>query len=244
MRSLRVLALIPARGGSKRLPGKNIRILGEKPLIAWSIDVAKDVPEICDILVSTDDQQIFQVAKDAGALTPWLRPHALATDTSRSMDVVLHAINWYESQYRPIDGVLLLQPTSPFRTRKTIQAGITLFRDNGFRPVLSVSPTHAHPFWTFRIESGLLTPFIKHSNLQVRSQDLPPAYVINGAFYLATPAQLRSCESFFTEDALPLLAENPAESLDIDSPFDFFVAECIAGRKKVDDDMHFSIGQS
>ena len=243
MHPLRILALIPARGGSKRLPGKNIRILGGKPLIAWSIDVAKDVPEICDILVSTDDQQILQVAKDAGALTPWLRPQELATDTSRSIDVVLHALDWYERQYRPIDGVLLLQPTTPFRTRKTIETGIALFRDNGFRPVLAVSPTHVHPMWVFRIESGLLIPFIEHSNLQVRSQDLPPAYVINGALYLATPAQLRSCESFITEDTLPLLADTPAESMDIDTPFDFFVAECIAANKIEINHTHCNLAQ-
>lgn len=229
---MKILALIPARGGSKRLPGKNIRLLGDKPLIVWSIDVAKDVPEICDILVSTDDPQILQVAKDAGALTPWLRPHELSTDAARSVDAVLHALGWYESRVGPVDGVLLLQPTSPFRTRKTVEKGIALFRDTGFRSVLGVSPTHAHPMWTFRIEQERLIPFMDRQGLGVRSQDLPPAYVVNGAFYLATPAQLRSCESFMNEDTLPLLTDTPAESLDIDTPFDFFVAECIASRNR------------
>lgn len=233
LRPMKILALIPARGGSKRLPGKNIRILGEKPLIQWSIDVVKDLPRICDILVSTDDPQIFQVAKDAGALTPWLRPRELSTDTSRTLDVVLHALDWYESKCGRIDGLLLLQPTSPFRTRKTVERGISLFLDNGFRSVLGVSPTHAHPFWAFRIENDILIPYIDHQFSGGRSQDLPPAYVVNGAFYLATPAQLRSYESFITKDTLPLLTDAPAESLDIDTLFDFFIAECIVSKNNV-----------
>ena len=92
---MRILALITARGGSQRLPGKNIRTLGSKPLIIWSIDVAKNIPDICDILVSTDDPAIAKVCTEAGAYVPWVLPAELATDTANSVDVALHALGWY-----------------------------------------------------------------------------------------------------------------------------------------------------
>jgi CMP-N-acetylneuraminic acid synthetase len=126
---VKILALIPARGGSKRLPGKNIRILQEKPLIVWSIEVAKGIPEICDILVSTNDLAILSVCKEAGALVPWLRPASLATDEASSIDVAIHALDWYESEKGAIDGVMLLQPTSPFRSK---QSWMVFFSFRGF----------------------------------------------------------------------------------------------------------------
>ena len=138
---MRILALITARGGSKRLPGKNIRPLGGKPLIVWSIDVAKDSLEICDILVSTDDSAIAAVCEKAGAYVPWLRPAELAIDTASSVDVALHALDWYEAEKGAVDGLLLLQPTSPFRTQATVQRGIELFSQHDYQPVLGVSPT-------------------------------------------------------------------------------------------------------
>lgn len=225
---MRILALIPARGGSKRLPGKNIRLLGGKPLIVWSIDVAKDIPDICDILVSTDDLRVAQVAKNAGALVPWLRPAELATDTARSVDVALHALDWYEAKYGKVDGLLLLQPTSPFRTRGTVLWGIEQFKVTDLRPVLGVSPlTHTHPMWTFKLDRGYLRPFMPEQEFNTRSQDLPPAYAVNGTFYLASPLQLRSQQSFINEQTTALIIESPKEILDIDTEFDFMLAEYI-----------------
>ena len=193
---MRILAVITARGGSKRLPRKNIRVLGEKPLIVWSIDVAKGIPEICDILVSTDDTAIASVCIEAGSLVPWLRPEELATDTARSVDVVLHALDWYEAEKGAVDGVLLLQPTSPFRTKKTVLRGIELFNKNGQRPVLGVSPTHTHPLWMLKMEGEHLVPFMREHGMEERSQDLLPAFVVNGSFYLISPAELRARRSF------------------------------------------------
>ena len=133
---MKILALILARGGSKRLPGKNIRCLGGKPLIVWSIDVTKHIPEICDILVSTDDPAIAAVSKGAGALVPWLRPPELATDTATSVDAALHALDWYEADKGKVDGLLLLQPTSPFRTKETVMRGIAFFKNHNNLQVL------------------------------------------------------------------------------------------------------------
>lgn len=222
---MRILALIPARGGSKRLPGKNIRPLGGKPLIVWSINVAQGISEICDILISTDDPAIAAVAKEAGALVPWLRPAELATDTANSVDVALHALNWFEAENGLVDGLLLLQPTSPFRTIETIQKGIDLFKSNGQKPVLGVSPAHAHPMWTLKTEGDYLVPFMKDHGLETRSQDLPKAYVVNGCFYLISPADLRAWRSFIGVETTPLLIDSPHEALDIDTEWDWRLAE-------------------
>ncbi|MDC0831670.1 acylneuraminate cytidylyltransferase family protein [Geitlerinema sp. CS-897] len=224
---MKILVVIPARGGSERLPGKNIRLLGGKPLIVWSIDVVRDVCAICDTLVSTDHLEIAQIAKQAGALVPWMRPPELATNAARSVDVAIHALNWYEITYGKVDGVLLLQPTSPFRSRKTVVEGIKLFKDNGFKPVLAISPTHIHPMWTFKLKNGYLSPFMReYSNFNCRSQDLPDAYIINGSFYLAHPQQLRKQESFIDETTIPLIIDSPKEALDIDTEWDWRVAKC------------------
>ena len=222
---MRILALIPARGGSKRLPGKNIRVLGGKPLIVWSINAAKDVAEICDILVSTDEQAIAAVCTAAGALVPWLRPAELATDTASSVDVVLHALDWYEAAKGAVDGVLLLQPTSPFRSREIVLKGIELFVKHDRQVVLGISPAHTHPMWTLKMEGGCLSPYMQEHGLGTRSQDLPPVYVVNGSFYLISPAELRANRTFFGATSIPLLIESPQEALDIDTEWDWEVAQ-------------------
>ena len=222
---MRILAIIPARGGSKRLPGKNIRLLDNKPMIVWSIDIAKDIPEICDILVSTDDQTIMDISKQAGALVPWLRPAALATDIANSAEVALHALNWYEKEHGVVDGLLFLQPTSPFRTQATIRKAIELFKKNKDKSVLSVSPTNIHPMWTLKIEGNYLVPFIPIVEIKTRSQDLPPAYVLNGVIYLISPDELRENCSFFGGNPIPLIMPASIETLDIDTETDWAKAE-------------------
>jgi CMP-N,N'-diacetyllegionaminic acid synthase len=228
---LRILALITARGGSKRIPGKNIRLLGAKPLIVWSLEVVRGVANICDILVSTDDSTIAEISRNEGALVPWLRPADLATDTASSIDVCLHALDWYEGEYGKLDGLLLLQPTSPFRSRESVVRGIDLFRLKNFRPVLGVSPAASHPMWCFQIQGETLRPFIGGTGFELRSQDLPAAYVVNGAFYLIAPANLRRLRSFIADDAIPLVIENSRENIDIDSEWDWKMAEAILAMK-------------
>jgi len=222
---MRILALIPARGGSKRLPGKNIRVLGGKPLVVWSIDVAKDIPEICDILVSTDDPAIAAVCAEAGAYVPWHRPAELATDTSSSVDVALHALDWYEAKNGAVDGLLLLQPTSPFRSETTVRRGIELFAKYNHQPVLGISRTHVHPMWMLKMEGDYLTPFLTEHGFGTRSQDIPPIYAVNGSFYLIAPSGLRAHRSFIVKKTIPLLIESPQEAVDIDTELDFKMAE-------------------
>ena len=224
---MRILALIPARGGSKRIPGKNIRALGGRPLIAWSIEAARGLPGIVDILVSTDDEEIAASALEYGAMVPWLRPAELATDEAGSAEVCVHALDWYETQFGKIDGLLLLQPTSPFRGRAIVEQGLALYQSSGFRRVVSFSPATSHPMWCVRIEDGKITPFVTGGGFRVRSQDLPSAYVVNGALYMISPTTLRNTLDFIGKDAAPLLMESPESSIDIDTELDWQYAETI-----------------
>jgi CMP-N,N'-diacetyllegionaminic acid synthase len=224
---MRILALITARGGSKRLPGKNIRPLNGRPLILWSIDVARLVPNICEILISTDDPNIAEICKDAGGYVPWLRPPELALDTTNSVDTALHALNWYESERGLIDGLLLLQPTSPFRTRETIIRGIELFTKCNNSPVVGVSPAKEHPLWTYKIDGQYLQSIISTDKAINRAQDLPPAYHVTGSFFLISPHALRQNQTFIPSNTLPLIIESPKEALDIDTEWDFKIAELI-----------------
>ncbi|MDX8400578.1 MAG: acylneuraminate cytidylyltransferase family protein [Gallionellaceae bacterium] len=229
---MRILALVTARGGSKRVPKKNMRELGGKPLILWSIDSARDIPEICDILVSTDSSDIASACLDAGAMVPWIRPAELATDTAGSVEVALHALDWYEAKMGKVDGLLLLQPTSPFRTKDTINNGIRKFKQHAGLTVLGVSPTHSHPMWTLKEDGEYLVPYTQENGFGMRSQDLPPALMVNGSFYLITPENLRVHRSFVTTQNVPLLVSSPQESLDIDTEWDFQIAQYIVECKK------------
>ena len=224
---MKILALIAARGGSKRIPRKNIRDLGGKPLIRWSIDVAEKIDSINHILVSTDDSKISDVAKNLGALVPWLRPRDFATDEASSEAVALHALDWYEKEKGKIDGLMLLQPTSPFRSQETIKRGIALFKENKYRPVVGVSPASTHPMKCLRLEGSGVKKYIEGSGLNHKCQNTPPAYVVNGSFYLITPGDLRRLQTFHDENMVPLVVNDPRESLDIDTELDWIMAESI-----------------
>ncbi len=218
----RLLAIVPARGGSKRLPRKNLLPLGGKPLIAWTVDKARASNCFIDVLVSTDDKEIAEAGRNHGAMVPWLRPANLSTDTASSIDVVLHALNWYEVECGPVSGVMLLQPTSPFRSVATIRDAAILFLAFGADiPVVTVCPARTHPAWTLSLEGARAQPFCGWDGFKLRSQDLPPAYTPNGAIYISTPSRLRSSKSFFSEDMHPFVMPDPTESLDIDTVEDW-----------------------
>lgn len=223
---MRLLALIPARGGSKRVPGKNIKNLGGLPLIAWTLRAAHDSGVCGAVVVSTDDEAIAAVAREHGADVPGLRPAELASDTAGSVDVALHALDRYEAAHGPVDGLLLLQPTSPFRTADTIRRGAALFaKTHGRRSVVSVSPAPSHPAWCFRTTPDGMEPFLGWEAINHRSQDLEPAWALNGALYLISPARLREVRRFLTPDTLPLVMDDPREAIDIDTPEDWARAE-------------------
>lgn len=230
---MKVLAVVPARGGSKRLPGKNKRMLGGKPLVTWSFDAVKGIPEVCDILVSTDDPDIARIADAAGTMVPWLRPQSLSSDMATSVDVAVHALEWYQANVDIVDGLLLLQPTSPFRRRETIHRGLELFGQNLASAIVGVSLADPHPMWCLTLEGGFLKPYVDGGGLERRSQDISAIYSINGALYLVTPEALACARTFLPTDTLPLLIETPEEALDIDTEFDWRVAEAIYSSGRV-----------
>ena len=224
---MRILALVPARGGSKRLPGKNIRLFGGRPLVVWSIQAAAGLPGICDVLLSTDSAEIADVARAAGALVPWLRPADLATDLATSVDVAVHALDWYEREHEPVDGMLLLQPTSPLRSREAVARACDLFSRMGGRSVVAVCPARSHPMLCYRLDGTVLVPFISGIAEKVRTQDFPAAFQLCGALYLVAPATLRSERSILGSDPVPLVLESDVESVDIDTNADWVMAEAL-----------------
>lgn len=225
---MKILALIPARGGSKRLPGKNIKSLGGRPLIAWTINAAHESGVCTYVKVSTDDPAIADVARQYGASVPCLRPTELATDTAGSVDVVLHALDIHEAEHGAVDGLILLQPTSPFRTPETIRRGVEQFAEKGgCHPIVSVSPAANHPAWCFRIKGSRMEPILGWEALQTRSQDLETAWTLNGAIYVISPARLRAERTFLVPDTLPLLMDDPNEAIDIDTPADWAMVELL-----------------
>lgn len=216
---MRILAVIPARGGSKRLPGKNIKLLGGRPLIAWSIDTAKNIPDVCDILVSTDDPSIASVSSTAGALVPWLRPSELATDAATSVDAVLHALDWYESEHGVVDGLMLLQPTSPYRSREIILEGVQQFAQQR-RSVVAVSKVKLYPARCFFIHAHSLKMCVPEPGNTKEA-----AYAVNGALYIISPDELRKSRSFLSTTSVPVIVNSLRESIDIDDNYDWWLAE-------------------
>lgn len=229
----RILAIIPARGGSKRLPRKNVLPLGGKPLIAWTIEAALESGCFVDVLVSTDDEEIADVAQAAGAMVPWLRPAELATDTAGSADVIAHALAWYERENGRVDAVLLLQPTSPFRSAESIRGAVRTYGEQTGQvryPVVSVSPAITHPAWTFTWRDGALQPSQGWEPLGLRSQDLPSAYALNGALYVIPAADVRGGLPIVRPGVLPYVMTDSRESLDIDTVDDWALASYWAKR--------------
>jgi len=231
---MRILALVPARSGSKRLPNKNIKSLGGKPLISWTINSARQIPDICEILVSTDSQKIASIAKSEGALVPWKRPKELATDEAKTFDVAMHALNWYEENNEPIDGLMILQPTSPFRSKETIINAIRMFESTNFETIIGVSMVQNNPEWMFRIgeKNQRLTPFLPSNGLNKRSQDLSTLYVPNGSLYLIHPSVLRKDKTLFPEIMNGLVLESEIEALDIDTKSDLIFARYLLQKKE------------
>src|SRR3989339_1726633 len=143
-----IIAIIPARAGSKGLPGKNIRLLLGKPLISWTIEHALSSKYIDKVIVSTDDRKIAEISRKCGAAVPFIRPAKLATDKAKGIDVILHAVRWFEKKRNKFDLIMLLQPTSPLRTAGDIEAAIELLFEKKAGAVVSVCETEHHPLWS------------------------------------------------------------------------------------------------
>lgn len=225
---LPTLGLILARGGSKGLPGKNIRPLAGKPLIAWTIEAARQCPEIDRLVLSTDDHEIATVAQAWGCDVPFLRPAALATDEAKAIDVVFHALAAVGGSF---ERVVLLQPTSPLRLTGDITACARLC-EGADRPAgISVCAAVESPYWMFTLSrDGSLNKIVPDAGLPLRRQELPPAFLVNGAVYAAWVPWLRQ-HSTFLGPGVRAHVMPPERSIDIDTLEDFKTAEqLIAGR--------------
>lgn len=222
----RVLAIIPARGGSKRLPRKNILNFAGKPLIAWTIDAALSSKNVDKVIVSTDDEEIAQVAQNCGAEVPFLRPSTLSEDESSSADVIAHAIEFLAKRGDSFDVIALLQPTSPLRNSRHIDKAIDLYLSKNANSVISVCKTEHSPLWCGRIDETLsMDSFLRDEVKNKRSQDLPEFYRLNGAIYLIDRTLFcRELTLFPNEKTFAFLMEDKF-SIDIDTELDYRFAE-------------------
>lgn len=221
----KVLALIPARGGSKGLPGKNIRDLAGKPLLEWTIAAARESRFVDKVVLSTDSEDIAEVASKIGLEVPFLRPSHLATDKSCSFDALLHALDWFAEKEQIFDLVVWLQPTSPLRTADDIDRAIELYYAKEADAIVSVCEADHHPWWCNVLpEDGNMGTFMRPEVLNTNRQDLPIHYRLNGALYIGSPSFLCRNLSFYSKKTYAYVM--PKErSVDIDSLLDFYIAE-------------------
>ncbi len=225
---MKILAIIPARGGSKGVPRKNIKLLGKMPLIEYTINAAKAAAGLTEIVVSTEDAEIAIAAEVCGSKPPFIRPVELSRDDSASIAVVQHAITYYESQAVFFDAVCLLQPTTPFRTEGFIDEAIQKFVVSGADSLVSVLPIphEYNPHWAFEeSENGLLKIATGESNIISRRQELPKAFHRDGSIYL-TKTQVAKSGSFFGQ-SIAYIENNPELYVNIDTMADWEKAESL-----------------
>lgn len=218
---MKVLAVITARGGSKGLPGKNVRPLAGLPLIGWSIRAAQGASLVDRTIVSTDDEMIAVAARQCGGEVPFMRDAALAGDATPSLDVVLDSLD----RCPGFDIVVLLQPTSPLRTSADIDLAIRQCIDSGAPTCVSVCEADKSPYWMYTLDAARrMKPLLPAEQRATRRQDLPTVHVLNGAVYVARVDALREARAFVTEDTVAYPMPR-TRSVDIDTATDFLVAE-------------------
>ena len=229
---MKVLGVITARGGSKGIPGKNLKLLGGRPLIAYTIDAAQQSNALDRLILSTDDAAIAEAAQALGCEVPFLRPPELARDDTPHLPVMQHAIEWLAGNqgYRP-DLVMILQPTSPLRRAEHVREAVSLAQTSGADSVIGVSavPVHYHPLRTLRVDTdGTATLFVTGEPVRRRDkrrQDLPPVWAMNGAIYLFRTSTLFDPEpSLFGARSVAYVMPH-SSALSIDDPDDWTEVE-------------------
>lgn len=220
----RVVAVIPARGGSKTVPGKNIRLLKGKPLLAWSIEIARRVTEVDRIIVSTDDATIHSVALEYGAEV-YTRPAQLATDEALVVDTLRDLNATLKKEGEPADIMVLLEPTCPLRTVQDVQACLVKLVDDRLDSVATFKLAELNPYRAWRIQIGQPTPFIEGTDPWQPRQHLPSAYQLNGAVYVFYTSRLPEHTNGLMFGRTGAVIMPPERSIDIDRNLDFTVAE-------------------
>ena len=223
---MNILVIIPARGGSKGIPHKNIKPLNGKPLIQYTIDVARQIVSDENICVSTDDKEIIQCVEDYGLKVPFVRPVELATDTAGTYEVLLHALDFYERHNKHYDVVLLLQNTSPFRTAEQVKDALVLY-SSGVDMVVSVKECSANPYYcVFEENNEGFLHICKGDGNITRRQDAPKVYEYNGAIYVINSDSLKAMPlNKFSRRVKYVMDEQ--SSLDLDTMADWHHAEFI-----------------
>ncbi len=212
-----ILALIPARGGSRELPGKNILPVNGRPLLDWSVTAARGSRYVDRVVLSSEDEAIIATARACGCEVPFRRPAELASDAAATIDVVMHALEALPGY----DILLLLQPTSPLRTAEDIDAALERLVSHNAAACVSVAEAEQSPYWMYLLDdSQMLRPVVDAPAAVTRRQDLPKVYVLNGAIYAADTCRLRSGRAFVTSDTVAYVMP-PERSLDIDTAADF-----------------------
>ena len=226
----KVLALIPARGGSRRLPGKNLLKLCGEPITVWSIKAAQQSKYVDRIVVSTDSDEIAEVARAAGADVPFMRPNYLASDTASSLDVVKHTLNELNQKGQCYEFIVLLQPTSPLRTSKHIDESFELLQSKDADAIVGVTELD-HPIeLTNRLPDDLSMKGFFTTDSHLRSQDFPKRYRVNGAIYLVRVESLIKENTIFLSDRIYAYKMDREVSVDIDTPYDLRLADALFNR--------------
>lgn len=221
------IGIIPARGGSKRLKGKNILPLGGRPLISWSIEAGLSSGYIDELIVTTDCSEIAEISRRYGADIPFIRPADLATDEASSYDVIRHVIEFYkEDRNREFDFLVLLQPTSPFRDSDDIVKAITFLEEQNADAVISVCRASHSPLWTNTLGEDLsMNNFLDGKLKNKRSQELEEYYRLNGAIYICKIESFLNEGSLFLSDNIYAYIMDEIKSVDIDTELDFKFAQ-------------------
>jgi CMP-N,N'-diacetyllegionaminic acid synthase len=226
----RVLAVIPARGGSRGVPRKNVRDLAGKPLIAWTIQEALRSQYIDRLVLSSEDAEIMRIAQSYGCDVPFTRPADLSRDETPGVAPVLHALG----ELPGYDIVVLLQTTSPMRTAADIDGCVEHMIDSGASACVSVTAAQQSPYWMFTMDSrGIMEPLLKADSRALRRQELPAVYALNGAVYAAKCDWLLEYETFITRETVGFLMPQD-RSLDIDTELDLRIAQCIVQQVRAD----------
>lgn len=225
------IAIIPARGGSKRLPGKNIKLLGYKPLIAWTIEAAIESNIFDRVFVSTDSEKIASISREYGAEVPFLRPAELASDTATTNDVVSHLVNWYENKSsNKVSTITILQPTSPLRNATHINEAFVEMKAKDAKAIISVCELeHPIQFCNQLGSDKSMAGFIKQEDMK-RTQDLSPTYRLNGAIYIFDRSYVGRMNYLYSEGTFAYIMDSKL-SIDIDTQDDFDLAEFYLGLK-------------
>ncbi len=225
----RVLAVIPARGGSKGLPRKNVTALMGKPLLTWTVEEAKKSKYIDRLILSSENEEIIRLAKSLGCEVPFVRPDELSRDETPGIEPILHALTLLPGY----DLVMMLQPTSPLRSVMDIDGGVEQCLRKNANACVSVTETQKSPYWMYSLDSDeRMKPVLEiEEKTALRRQDLPRTYFLNGAVYVAHKEWLIQTRSFVSNGTVGYVM--PRErSVDIDTEFDFKIAEFLLGERQ------------